>query len=83
MKNPILDAKTDLMKWISNLDDLDVLSELMEFKEKNMEADCFHEPVADYTIADDFAEQFAAGMTSDELLENVFAHIDTLNWKNG
>ena len=83
MENPILKAKNDLMKWISNLDDLDVLSELMEFKEKNIDADCVEESRAEYAIADDFDKQFAAGMTSDELLENVFAHIDTLNWKNG
>ena len=36
MQNPLLELKYDLMKWISNLDDLEVLSELMEFKEKNI-----------------------------------------------
>ena len=79
MQNPLLELKYDLMKWISNFDDLEVLSELMEFKEKNIDADCFEEKNVE--AEQSFDEQFAAGMTSEELLENIFAHIDTLPWK--
>lgn len=81
MKNPILDAKTDLMKWISNLDDLDVLSELMELKEKNIDADCIEESRSEYALADGFDEQFAKGIPHDEMRRKTRVFIKSLPWK--
>ena len=81
MENPILKAKKDLMKWISNLDDLEILSELMEFKEKNIDADCVEESRAEYAIADDFDEQFAKGITHDEMRRKTREFISSLPWK--
>ncbi len=43
MKNSILETKIELMKWISNLGGLEILSELMDFKEKNKNANCVEE----------------------------------------
>jgi hypothetical protein len=64
-ENPILETKTELMKWISNLDDLEILSELMDFKEKNRNANCVEETQVEYEVVDDFDEGFAKGMSSE------------------
>lgn len=38
MKNPILQSKRELIHWINHLDDLKVITELLELKEKNATA---------------------------------------------
>ncbi|WP_417431171.1 hypothetical protein [Halpernia sp.] len=82
MENPILEAKTDLIKWISNLDDLEVLSELINFKEKNKFADCFEESRAEYILQDeDFDERFAKGIPHDEMRKRTSTFISSLPWK--
>ncbi|WP_417431167.1 hypothetical protein [Halpernia sp.] len=76
MKIPILKTKTDLIKWISNLEDLKVLSELIELKEKNISVNFVAEAKAN--SKDNFDQQFAAAMTSEELFENITAHLENL-----
>lgn len=81
MKNPIIGAKKDLITWISDLDDLDVLSELMEFKEKNSNADVISEPQTEYQVKDDFDERFAKGLSMEESRARTKKFIESLPWK--
>lgn len=81
MKNPILEAKKDLINWISDLDDLDVLSDLMEFKKKNRHANTFLEPQTEYQVKDDFDERFARGIPHEEMKRRTLEYIENLPWK--
>lgn len=81
MENPILEAKKELMQWIKDLDELDVIAELLELKEKRANANVLAEPQTEYAVFDDFEERFAKGMTGEELLQKVYTHIESLPWK--
>ena len=81
MKNPLLEDKKDLIKWISNLDDLEVLSELMSLKE-NSQLSIVAESAAEYKVADDFDERFAKGYTLEESRAKTKEFIRSLPWKN-
>ncbi|MEC5156806.1 hypothetical protein [Chryseobacterium sp. MP_3.2] len=78
MENPILDLKKELIQWVNLLDDLDVLSNLKELKDKDRSIPLLLRSSAENSVKTDFDEQFAAGMTGDELLENIAAHMETM-----
>lgn len=82
MENPILQSKRELIQWINRLDDLEVIVELLELKEKNATADMLAESQSEYAVKDDFDERFAKGLTGEELMTRVYSHIESLSWKN-
>ncbi|MFC6268569.1 hypothetical protein [Frigoriflavimonas asaccharolytica] len=59
MKNSMIEVKNKLIEWIENLDDLDIISELVELKNKSNQPLLVEESQAEYAIADDFDERFA------------------------
>ena len=81
MKNPIIEAKKDLINWISQLDDLEVLSDLMEFKENNHNADFVSDPQTEYQVKDDFEEKFAKGIPHEEMKRRTLEYIHNLPWE--
>lgn len=81
MENPILQSKKELIHWMNTLDDLEVIAELLDLKEKRATAETFSEPQTEYLVKDDFDERFAKGMSGEELMKRVYAHIETLPWK--
>ncbi|MGC4129912.1 MAG: hypothetical protein QM564_10285 [Bergeyella sp.] len=66
MENPIVTYKKELIEWIKNLDDLEVLSDLVEMKEGKFSLSKVSEPQAEYAVKDDFEERFAKGFTSEQ-----------------
>lgn len=81
MENPIHEAKKELIQWIKEMDDLEDIAELLEVKNKKTAVDKVTESQAEYAVKDDFDERFARGMTGEELMKKVYAHIDLLPWK--
>lgn len=81
MENPILQSKRELIHWINRLDDLEVIAELLELKEKNATADILAESQAEYAVKDDFDERFARGLTSSESRKRTKEFIERLPWK--
>ena len=79
MGNLILENKRELINWVNHLDDLDILSELIEIKnkDKSIPLDSGYTPENSNNL--DFDEQFASGMTSDELLENITVHLESIS----
>ena len=78
MENSMIEKKNDLIQWIKNLDDLAVFQKLLDLK-NSIESSTFISNINSGPILkNDFDEQFAAGMTSDELLENIAAHMETM-----
>ena len=65
MENPILQYKTELIDWIKNLDDLEILSQLIILKEKEKNTSVA-ETKAEYLVKDDFEERFAKGLSMEE-----------------
>ena len=81
MENPILKAKKELIHWISNLDDLDVLSELLELKDKDESIPLVSETQAEYGVKDDFDKRFTKGLTLEESKKRTFDFVESLAWK--
>ena len=78
MENSILENKNDLIEWIKNLDDLAVFQKLLDLKNSAESSPLISHINSETILKNDFDEQFAAGMTSDELLENIAAHMETM-----
>ena len=80
MENPIVQSKTDLIHWINKLDDLGVIAELLELKEKRATADMLLESETEYVVKDDFDERFARGLNSADSREKTREFISKLSW---
>ncbi|QOW09623.1 hypothetical protein Q73A0000_04200 [Kaistella flava (ex Peng et al. 2021)] len=81
MKNPILDLKREIISWVHHLDDLDILTQLIELKSKDKSIPLISEPQSKYAVKDDFDERFAKGMSSAEFRKRIIQHIDSLPWE--
>ena len=78
MENKRIDIKNDLIEWIENTYDLEILQKISELK-NSIESSSLISDINFHTLKkDNFDEQFAAGMTSEELMENVAAHIESI-----
>lgn len=78
MNNSIVETKNELTKWIENLDDFNILQEVLKLKNDNISSILMADINSESTVVNDFVEQFAAGMTSDELMENIAAHLESI-----
>lgn len=77
MGNPMIEKKKELIEWINHLKDLVLIQQMVDLK--NSQASSLISDINSETIIEnDFDEQFAAGMTSDELLENIAEHIESI-----
>ncbi|MGE6396068.1 hypothetical protein [Chryseobacterium scophthalmum] len=81
MENPILEAKKELIQWIKDMDELDDIAELLEIKNRKNSIHQVAEYQAEYAVKDDFDERFARGITGEDLMRKVYAHIESLPWK--
>ncbi|WP_210150318.1 hypothetical protein [Chryseobacterium scophthalmum] len=81
MENPILEAKRELIQWIKEMDELDDIAELLEIKNRKTSVHQVAESQAEYAVKDDFDERFAKGIPGEELMRKVYAHIESLPWK--
>jgi len=81
MENPILEAKKELIQWIKEMDELEDIAELLEIKNSKTSVHQVAESQAEYVVKDDFDERFAKGITGKELMRKVYAHIESLPWK--
>ncbi|KNB60242.1 MULTISPECIES: hypothetical protein [Chryseobacterium] len=81
MKDPIVEAKKELINWIREMDDLDKIQELLDLKNSENQNIIVAENQVEYAIKDDFDERFTKGISGDELLQRVYAHIESLPWK--
>ena len=78
MENKRIDIKNDLIEWIENTYDLEILQKISDLK-NSIESSSLISDINSHTLTkDNFDEQFAAGMTSEELMENVAAHIESI-----
>ena len=73
----MIEIKNELIEWIENTFDLEILQKMMDLK--NEAPSIILEINSEKLVENDFDEQFAAGMNSEELLENIAEHIQSIN----
>lgn len=79
MEKSMIDIKNELIDWIENSFDLEILQKILDMK-NGMEPTLLIADInSENVIEDNFDQQFAAGMTSDELMENIAAHLETID----
>ncbi|SIT00152.1 hypothetical protein SAMN05421789_11617 [Kaistella chaponensis] len=78
MENSMIEIKNDLIDWIENTFDLEILQKVLDLKKDIASSSLISDINSETIEKDDFDQQFAAGMNSDELLENIVAHIESI-----
>ena len=76
MEKSMIEIKNELIDWIENTFDRELLQKILELKNEN--SSLISDINSEEILENNFDEQFAAGMTSDELLENVAAHRESI-----
>ncbi|UJF30026.1 hypothetical protein L0B70_01120 [Kaistella sp. 97-N-M2] len=78
MENSIIDIKNELIEWIENTYDLEILRKIVNLKEELESNSLIADINSESAIENNFDQQFAAGMNSDELMENIASHIESI-----
>ena len=79
MENSVIEIKNELIEWIKNIFDPEILQNVMDLKNKIESSSVIAEINSEIPVENNFDEQFAAGMSSDELMENIASHIESIN----
>ncbi|HQC07554.1 MAG TPA: hypothetical protein PK067_11085 [Kaistella chaponensis] len=79
MENSVIEIKNELIEWIQNIFDPEILQKVMDLKNKIESSSLIAEINSEIPVENNFDEQFAAGMSSDELMENIASHIESIN----
>ena len=75
----MIEIKNELIEWIQNIFDPEMLQKIMDLKNKVESSSLIAEINSEIPVENNFDEQFAAGMSSDELMENIASHIESIN----
>jgi hypothetical protein len=78
MENSMREIKNELIDWIENTVDVEVLQKISNLKNQNDSSSLILNINSETLLKEDFDEQFAAGMSADELMENIAAHIESI-----
>ena len=79
MENSVIEIKDELIEWIQNIFDPEMLQKVMDLKNTIESSSLIAEINSEIPVENNFDEQFAAGMSSDELMENIASHIESIN----
>ena len=79
MENSVIEIKNELIEWIQNIFDPEMLQKVMNLKNEIESSSLIAEINSEIPVENNFDEQFAAGMSSDELMENIASHIESIN----
>ena len=79
MENSVIEIKNELIEWIQNIFDPEMLQKVMDLKNKIESSSLIAEINSEIPVENNFNEQFVAGMSSDELMENIASHIESIN----
>ena len=79
MENSLIQIKNELIKWIENTYDVEILQKIAALKNDMEQSSLISDINSEKIVENNFDEQFAAGMTSDELMENIAAHLETMD----
>ena len=79
MSSDFINKKKELLKWISELQDEEMILEILKIKDdfENL----VNEPKAEYIVTDDFEERWARGISHVEMKRRTKDYISNLPWK--
>lgn len=75
----MIEKKKELIEWINDLDDLAMVQKILNLKNNVKSSSLISDINSEPILKNDFDEQFAAGMTSEELLENIATHLKSID----
>ena len=81
MENPIFEIKKELIEWIKNLDELEMMQELLDLKNSENSVSIVSDLKKEYAVKDDFDERFAKGIPHKEMKRRTLKYIESLPWK--
>ena len=73
----LIEIKNELIEWVENTFDREILQKAIDLK--NETPSLISDINSGKLSEKNFDEQFAAGMNSDELMENIAAHIESIS----
>ncbi len=76
MEKSLIEIKNELIEWVENTFDREILQKAIDLK--NETPSLISDINSGKLSEKNFDEQFAAGMNSDELMENIAAHIESI-----
>ena len=75
----MIEIKNELIDWIENTFDPLILQKVTDLKNKIESSSLIADINSEIPVEANFDEQFAAGMSSDELMENIASHIESID----
>ncbi|KFC19487.1 hypothetical protein [Chryseobacterium sp. FH1] len=81
MSSDFINNKNEILQWISELQDEDIISELLELKNNVELSSYINEPKTEYAVKDDFEERWAKGISHEEMKKRTRDYISNLPWK--
>jgi len=66
MDENLAKEKLDILKWIEDLQDENIIEDLLKLKKSSEENSSVNESKLEYAVTDDFEERWAKGLTSEE-----------------
>lgn len=78
MEQSMIDMKNELIEWIENSFDSATLQKVLDLKRGAYTSSFTSDTNSENVIDDHFDQQFAAGMTSTELVENIAEHLGNI-----
>ena len=79
MENSLIQIKNELIEWIENTYDVEILQKIAALKNDMEQSSLISDINSEKIVENNFDEQFAAGMTSEELLENIATHLKSID----
>ena len=79
MENSVKETKNALIEWIENTFDTEIPEKVVDLKNNIESSSLISDINAEKNAEKNFDEQFAAGMSSDELMDNIAAHIASID----
>lgn len=81
MNENIASKKQDILKWIDDLQDKNIIEDLLKLKKRSEEHILVNESKLEYTIVDDFEKRWAKGVAHDEMMNRTREFIRNLPWE--
>lgn len=81
MNSDFANKKNELLQWISDLQDENMVLQLLELKDRVNISTSVNESKTEYAVKDDFEERWAKGISHEEMKKKTREYISKLPWK--
>ena len=71
MDENLAKEKLDILKWIEDLQDENIIEDLLKLKKSSEKNTSVNESKLEYAVTDDFEERWARGLTKEQSIERT------------